>query len=88
MQMCSLKRYSKSLIDAGFINVKLTDRNEWYLNLAKKEIEDIQVKYKAQLIKILGENDANETVEIWKKMIGVLEMGEHRPGHFMADKPI
>ena len=87
MQMCSLKRYSKSLIDAGFINVKLTDRNEWYLNLAKKEIEDIQVKYKAQLIKILGENDANETVEIWKKMIGVLEIGEHRPGHFMADKP-
>ncbi len=87
MQMCSLERYSKSLLDAGFIKIKIKDRNKWYLNLAKKEIEDIEGKYKKQLIEILGEDDANETAQIWKKMIGVLESGEHRPGHFMADKP-
>ena len=25
-------------------------------------------------------------IDIWKKLIGVLEIGEHRPGHFKAVK--
>ena len=38
------------------------------------------------LIKILGIEDAEGTINIWKKMIEVLEKGEHRPGHFYAEK--
>ena len=38
------------------------------------------------LIKILGIDDAEGAINIWKKMIEVLEKGEHRPGHFYAEK--
>ena len=71
---------------AGFKNIKLTDRNKWYLNLAKKELNDLSTIYKEKLIKILGIEDAEGTINIWKKMIEVLEKGEHRPGHFYAEK--
>jgi len=86
MNMCSLQRYGNALNNAGFKNIKLTDRNKWYLNLAKKELNDLSTIYKEKLIKILGIEDAEGTINIWKKMIEVLEKGEHRPGHFYAEK--
>lgn len=87
MNMCSLERYDKALNVSGFKNIKLNDRNRWYLNTAKKELNDLSTTYKKQLIKILGFEDAEGTINIWKKMIEVLEIGEHRPGHFYAEKP-
>ena len=74
--------------NTGFKNIQFTDRNKWYLNLAKKELNDLSTIYKEKLIKILGIEDAEGTINIWKKMIEVLEKGEHRPGHFYAEKPI
>ena len=88
MQMCSLRRYEKALYKAGFKNIKLIDRNSWYLKLAKQEIKDIQGVYKDKLVELIGLKDTKETITVWEKMIGVLEKGEHRPGHFIADKPI
>ena len=87
MQMCSLKRYFNALTESGFINIKIKDRNKWYTNLAKQEILDLRGKLWVNLVKILGKNEANKTIHIWEKMLGVLKSGEHRPGHFMADKP-
>ena len=69
MNMCSLQRYGNALNNAGFKNIKLTDRNKWYLNLAKKELNDLSTIYKEKLIKILGIEDAEGTINIWKKMI-------------------
>ena len=87
MQMCSLERYTNALIESGFINIKIKDRNEWYTNLAEQEIKALKGKLWVNLNKILEKNEANETISIWEKMLGVLKSGEHRPGHFMADKP-
>ena len=87
MNMCSLQRYSKALESAGFKNIQLRDRNAWYLEVAKKELSDLQSTFYEKLIDILGKEDADLTIMIWKKMIKVLEIGEHRPGHFYAEKP-
>ena len=88
MNMCSLERYSKALKSTGFKNIFLRDRNAWYLEVAKKELSDLQTTYFKKLIGILGKDDAESTIKIWKKMVEVLEIGEHRPGHFYAEKPL
>ena len=88
MNMCSLERYSKALKSAGFKNIFLRDRNAWYLEVAKKELSDLQSTYYKKLIDILGKDDAESTIKIWEKMVEVLEIGEHRPGHFYAEKPL
>ena len=86
MNMCSLQRYSKALESAGFKNIQLRDRNAWYLEVAKRELNDLQSVYYKKLIDILGKEDADLTIKIWEKMVEVLTSGEHRPGHFYAEK--
>jgi len=88
MEMCSLQRYSSALDEAGFINIQINDRNLWYLELAKKELSDLKTVYREKLNQILGVEDAELTIKTWSKMVEVLEQGEHRPGHFYAEKPL
>jgi len=88
MEMCSLQRYSNALDEAGFKNIQINDRNSWYLELAKKELFDLKALYREKLNQILGVEDAELTIKTWTKMVEVIEQGEHRPGHFYAEKPL
>lgn len=85
MHMCSLQRYQKALTAAGFDDINLKDRNAWYLDLARQELAGMTTSpLRDQIIDCIGEKEADNTAAIWRKMIGVLEIGEHRPGHFRA----
>ena len=84
MHMCSLNRYRDALADAGFGDIHLLDRNDWYKKLAREEIEQLKGPLRQQIIDLVGEEDADHTVEIWEKMANMLDLGEHRPGHFSA----
>ena len=86
MYMCSLKRYEQSLKNAGFIDIVIKDRNAWYLNKAQQELADIEGPLNKQVINAIGPEETAGAIDIWKKLIGVLELGEHRPGHFKAVK--
>ena len=87
MNMCSLSRYKDALLSSGFIDIILRDRNAWYFNIAKQEVRDIENKFYNKLVEGIGFEKTQETIYVWKKMLGVLEIGEHRPGHFSAIKP-
>ncbi len=83
MHMCSLQRYEKALASAGFGHIQLTDRNAWYLALAQNEHASMTTSpLRDQIVDCIGEEEADHTAAIWQKMIGVLKIGEHRPGHF------
>ncbi len=85
MHMCSLQRYEKALADAGFDQIHLKDRNAWYLDLARDEHKSMTTPpLRDHIVDCIGEEEADHTAAIWRKMIGVLEIGEHRPGHFRA----
>ena len=86
MYMCSLKRYEQTLKNAGFINIVIKDRNAWYLDKATKELADIEGPLNKQVINAIGPEETVGAIDIWKKLIGVLKLGEHRPGHFKAIK--
>ncbi|HCV62887.1 MAG TPA: SAM-dependent methyltransferase [Alphaproteobacteria bacterium] len=84
MHMCSLKRYRDALADAGFSDINLRDRNEWYRQKARDEIRQLTGPLRQKVVDLIGEEDADITVEIWEKMVAMLDLGEHRPGHFSA----
>ena len=86
MYMCSLKRYEQALNNAGFIDIVIKDRNGWYLGKAQKELADIEGSLNKKVIDAIGPAETAEAIDIWKKLIRVLELGEHRPGHFKAFK--
>jgi len=86
MYMCSLKHYEQALRKAGFIDIAIKDRNAWYLDKAKKELVAIEGPLNKKIINAIGSEEITSIIDIWKKLIGVLELGEHRPGHFKAFK--
>ena len=88
MYMCSLKRYKQALKNAGFTDIAIKDRNEWYLSKAQQELAPIEGPLNKQVIDAIGTEETAGAIDIWKKLIGVLELGEHRPGHFKAVKKL
>ena len=86
MFMCSLKKYKELLELTNFTEIEIRDRNEWYLQKAKKELTEIEGPLYQKVIDVLGVEETLGAIEIWKKLIGVLEIGEHRPGHFKGLK--
>lgn len=86
MLMCSLKKYKELLELTNFTEIEIRDRNEWYLQKAKKELKDIEGPLYQKVVDVLGVEETLGAIEIWKKLIGVLEIGEHRPGHFKGIK--
>jgi phosphoethanolamine N-methyltransferase len=86
MYMCSLKHYEQVLKNVGFINIIIKDRNAWYLGKAQQELAAIEGLLNKQVIDAIGPEETSGAIDIWKKLIGVLKIGEHRPGHFKAVK--
>lgn len=84
MHMCSLERYRNALDEAGFGQISLLDRNEWYRRKAVEEVAQLKGPLRETIVNLVGEADADHATEIWEKMVGVLSLGEHRPGHFRA----
>ena len=83
-----MKKYKELLEVANFTNIEIKDRNDWYLDKARKELEDIEGSLYQKVVDVLGVEETIGAIEIWKKLIGVLEIGEHRPGHFRAIKSL
>ena len=86
--MSSLSSYNLDLIGSGFVSICLQDRQEWYLAKATNELNSLKNDLNNKIVGILGYKEAQRQIEVWEKMIIVLESGEHRPGHFSAIKPV
>ena len=86
MYMCSLERYESILKNTGFKDIRIRDRNNWYLEKSKKEIIELRGPLYQAAIDAIGPEETDGAIQIWEKLIGVLEIGEHRPGHFTAVK--
>ena len=84
--MCSLEKYRDILENTGFEVISLNDRNEWYLEKVKKEVADIEGPLWSKVVASIGTEEGEYALEIWKKLLGVVEKGEHRPGNFRALK--
>lgn len=85
--MASPGRYERALQAAGFEHVTLVNRNAWYLETAKGELERLQSSDRAKFEAAIGAEEVGKQIETWKAMIPVIGTGEHCPHHFRARKP-
>ena len=84
--MASLADSAVALQDAGFGRIEVTDRNAWYLPLARRELESIAGPLKPLIVERLGAAKAEHFVANWRQLVRVVELGELRPGHLKATK--
>jgi phosphoethanolamine N-methyltransferase len=84
--MASLADSAVALQEAGFVRIEVTDRNAWYLPLARRELESISGPLKPLIVERIGADKAAHFVANWRQLVLVLERGELRPGYLRATK--
>ncbi|MHA7773929.1 methyltransferase domain-containing protein [Roseibium sp. M-1] len=85
--MASPDRYRKALEEAGFEDVSLTDRNGWYREVGRTELERLQGPLFDVAAAAVGADYVKKNIRTWSAMVKVLDSGEHRPTHLRAWKP-
>lgn len=85
--MASPAAYEAALAAAGFVDISFDNRNSWYLNEARQELETLTGPGRAQFDAALGVEEIDSQIATWRAMLVVLETGEHCPHHFRARKP-
>ena len=85
--MASPLRYEKALKNCGFNSIEVQNRNSWYRNEARRELDILSGSDRKSYEKLTSEEFIKTQIMTWKAMITVLDTGEHCPHHFKAIKP-
>lgn len=85
--MASPATYDDALRSAGFTEVKLTNRNPWYREQARRELAQLQGPLNARAVADMGQELVDHNIQTWTLMIKVLDLGEHCPHHVRGRKP-
>jgi SAM-dependent methyltransferase len=86
--MASPARYAQAMLDAGFADVTVTDRNPWYQEVARGELERLKGRLYAPVAAAVGAAYVDKNIRTWEAMQKVLDSGEHRPTHLRGWKPV
>lgn len=85
--MASPARYERALHAAGFVDVELRNRNAWYREVAREELDRLTGADHDRFVELLGADEVASQIATWTAMVPVLESGEHCPHHFRARRP-
>ena len=86
--LASAKIYRQALEAAGFVDIEIEERNAWYRNQARIERANLAGPLSDQLASRVGEDFLRRQIDVWNKMIVVLDSGEHRPTLIRARKKL
>lgn len=85
--MASPSRYRTAMAEAGFRDIRLTDRNDWYRPLAHREHDALAGPLYDRLAARVGKDFLDHEIEVWRALTVVVDSGELRPAHLRARKP-
>jgi ubiquinone/menaquinone biosynthesis C-methylase UbiE len=85
--MASPARYRAAMEQAGFAGIAVTSRNGWYRETARQELAAMKGPLYGKAVGELGKDFVDHNIDIWSKMLIVLDKGEHCPTHLRARKP-
>jgi phosphoethanolamine N-methyltransferase len=85
--MASPARYRAAMEGAGFQDIRMTDRNDWYRPLARREHAALCGPLYETLAAKVGKDFLDHEIEVWRALTVVVDSGELRPGHLRARKP-
>jgi phosphoethanolamine N-methyltransferase len=84
--MASAQRYYSAMEKAGFHDITITNRNQWYRELAKQEHRALSGELYADLSKKIDKEFLDHEIEVWRAMTVVLDSGQLCPSHLRAYK--
>lgn len=85
--MASAGRYEAAMAQAGFADVATINRNAWYRDVARGELERLKGPLYAQVAAAVGADYVDKNIKTWSAMQVVLDSGEHCPTHVFGTRP-
>jgi SAM-dependent methyltransferase len=85
--MATPQRYLEAMQAAGFENCETISRNAWYRAQARVELDRLLGPPGEAAEKTVGRSFVDKNIGLWRRMIEVLDTGEHCPTHLRARKP-
>jgi ubiquinone/menaquinone biosynthesis C-methylase UbiE len=85
--MANLAESAAALERTGFVETEVRDRNEWYRDLARRELAALEGELRAAVAERIGPVRTEHFVNNWRQLVRVLERGELRPAHLKARRP-
>ena len=85
--MATLGQSADALREAGFTDIVVRDRHDWYRDLARAELAAMEGELAPVIIAKIGADRAKYFLDDWRQLVVVLGRGELRPGHLKATKP-
>ena len=85
--MKTFDEYEAMLRDAGFVDIELKDRTQWYRQRVQEEYEQIKSELYPRMLEVLGKEEADHFVENWRSMVVVCVNGDVYQGYYRGRKP-
>jgi ubiquinone/menaquinone biosynthesis C-methylase UbiE len=85
--MKTFDEYESMLRDAGFVDIELQDRSEWYRQKVQEEYEQIKTELYPRMLEVLGKEEADHFVENWRSMVVVCTNADVYQGYYRGRKP-
>ena len=83
-EMASVQETQSALEAAGFVDVEVRSRNDWYRDEGRNELKRIGGELRDAAIDLLGEDGHRNWLTTRENMIKVLDAGEFCPSHMRA----
>jgi len=84
--LISLGEAAIGLEQAGFVEVEIRNRNEWYQEEARRELAHIEGPLRSHLIEASGQEITNKQAAFQRLKIAALDSGDFCPAHLKARK--
>ena len=81
------EHHDKTLHEAGFVDVSVVERSEWYRERVREEYERLSGELYPRAVELVGKQHADHRVENWRAMMVVCEQGELRQAYTRGRKP-
>ena len=86
-RLASAATYAAALEAAGFVDIEIVDRNQWYRQESRHERDSLKGALYEGLASQVGDDFLEREVEVWDKMIVAVDLGQLRPTHLRGRKP-
>ncbi|MDP2121171.1 MAG: methyltransferase domain-containing protein [Hoeflea sp.] len=85
--MASAARYEAAMAQAGFTDIRTVNRNAWYRDVARGELDRLKGPLYAPVAEAVGAAYVEKNIKTWSAMQVVLDSGEHCPTHVFGTRP-
>jgi lysyl-tRNA synthetase class I len=81
------ERNDEILREAGFIDVSVVERSDWYRKKVREEYERLRGELYPRAVELIGKQHTDHRLENWRAMMVVCDKGELRQAYTRGRKP-